>query len=377
MDIDLFQYLRVQRTSPIPISHQISQQLSWLISIGKVHAGDRLPPIRTAAQRLGIHMHTVRAAYRHLQEMGCVSSRPGAGTIVLSCQPHIHRAESPMTVGMHIGVMLPDLDAVHSQLLAGMESSLRGEGFSMLLEIVGYDPASADLGFDRLIKLGVQGIVNVTTGFSPACISRLGNNELQMTPPILFVNGPPSLCSGIHVNIAGIAFQAALHLIDHGHSSLGLITLPRECYFGHAIYRGFMDGLRARTAGTGQAFIRTVTRLDADAGYQAALQFCRSALRPTAVFAASDRLAAGAAQAYLEQGLRIPEDVAIIAYNDSDQAGFTRPGITAFNLHSDEIGFQAAQMMIRSLESQEAVTPENIVFPVDMIKRRSCGCADD
>ncbi len=137
MEFNLFQYLKVQRTSSVSISHQISQQLTWLISTGKIKAGDRLPPIRTAAQRLGIHMHTVRAAYHHLEEMGCVSSRPGAGTRVLPYQPLSHQAELPVSVGMHIGVILPELDAFHSQVLSGMEQALREDGFSMLLEIIG------------------------------------------------------------------------------------------------------------------------------------------------------------------------------------------------------------------------------------------------
>jgi DNA-binding LacI/PurR family transcriptional regulator/DNA-binding transcriptional regulator YhcF (GntR family) len=374
MDIDLFQYLKVQRTSPISISHQISQQLTWLISIGKIKAGDRLPPIRAAAQSLGIHMHTVRAAYHHLEEMGCVSSRPGAGTSVLPYQPLTYKAESPVSAGMRVGVILPDLDAVHSQVLAGLERSLREEGYSLLLEIIGYEPISADRGLDRLIQQGVQGIVNVTTGFSLGFTSRYANIDLRMSLPIAFVNvqSPQSMC--IQIDIANIAYQAAVHLTDHGHSSLGLINVPQQWNFGEAIYHGFMEGLRTRSAGTGQVFIRTVTHLDAGAGYDAALQFSRSALKPSAIFAVSDRLAAGVIQAYLEQGLRIPEDIAIRAYNDSDQTKFTPPGITAFNLHGEEIGYQAGQMMIRSLASKEAGEPENMIFPVELVKRSSCGC---
>ena len=374
MDIDCFQYLKVQRTSPLSISHQISQQLTWLISTGKIKAGDRLPPIRAAALRLGIHMHTVRAAYHHLEEMGCVTSRPGAGTSVLPYQPHTHNAVSLMSVGMHIGVILPELDAVHSQLLSGMERALREDGFSLLLEITGYDPSSADRCIDRLIQQGVQGILNVTTGFSPGFTSKLGNNELHLSLPILFINGPSPQCAGIQVDVANVAYQAAVHLTDHGHSSLGLINVPQQWYFGEAIYRGFMEGLRMRSAGTGQVFIRTVTHLDAEAGYHAALQFTSSALKPSAIFAVSDRLAAGAIKAIVEQGYRIPEDVAIMAYNDSDLDKFAQPGITAFNLHGEEIGYQAGQMMVRSLGSKEAGVPENMIYPVELIKRASCGC---
>jgi DNA-binding LacI/PurR family transcriptional regulator/DNA-binding transcriptional regulator YhcF (GntR family) len=377
MDINLFQYLKVQRTSSISIADQISQQLTWLISTGKINAGDRLPPIRTAAQRLGIHMHTVRAAYHHLEEMGYVSSRPGSGTTVLPYQLFSRKVEIPLSAGMKVGVILPELDSFHSQVLAGMERVLREEGFSLLLEIIGFDPPSAERSLDRLRQQGVQGVLNVTTGFSSGFISKLGKNELNLSLPILFVNGPSSPCAGVQVDIASVAYQAAVHLADHGHSSMGLINVPQDWYFGEAIYRGFMEGLRARSAGTGQLFIRTVTRLDAEAGYDAALQFSHSALKPSAIFAASDRLAAGAVQAIVEQELRIPEDVAIIACNDSDLAKFTQPGITAFNLHGEKTGYQAGQLMIRCLRSKEAGAPENIIFPVDLIKRSSCGCEAD
>ena len=333
-----------------------------------------MPPIRAAAQRLGVHMHTVRAAYHHLEEMGCVTSRPGAGTIVLSYQPLTRMAESPMSAGMHIGVILPELDVFHSQVLAGMERALREEGFSLLLEIIGYDWSSSDLCLDRLIQRGVQGVLNVTTGFSPGFTSRHENNDLRLSSPIALVNVPSPQYAGIQVDIANIAYQAAVHLTDHGHSSLGLINVPQQWFFGEAIYRGFMEGLRMRSAGTGQVFIRTVTHLDAKAGYQAALQFTSSALKPSAIFAASDRLAAGAIQAIVEQGLRIPEDVAIMAFNDSDLAKFNQPGITAFSLHGEEIGYQSGQMMVRSLRSKAAGALENMIYPVELIKRSSCGC---
>jgi len=377
MEFDLFQYLKVQRTSPLSISHQISQQLTWLVSTGKIKAGDRLPPIRTAAQGLGVHMHTVRAAYHHLEKIGCVTSRPSAGTIVLPYQPLTQKTDWPASAGMRIGVILPELDTFHSQVLAGIERALREDGFSLLLEIIGYDPSSADRCLDRLIQQGVQGVLNVTTGFSPGFTSRLANNDLRMSLPIALVNVPSPQFAVIQVDIASIAYQAAVHLTDHGHSSLGLINVPQQWYFGESIYRGFMEGLRMRSAGTGQVFIRTVTHLDAQAGYQAALQFTSSALKPSAIFAVSDRLAAGAIEAIVEQGLRIPEDNAIMAFNDSDLARFSQPGITAFNIHSEEIGYQAGQMMVHSLVSKEAGVLENMIYPVELIKRTSCGCMAD
>src|SRR3972149_407603 len=99
--------LRVDPAAGTDLAAQIRQQIAWLIASGALAEGDRLPPIRDLARHLGVHMHTVRAAYAQLEGEGLVDARPGAGTLV---RPYNLRRQSLHTPGVPpftIGGLLP------------------------------------------------------------------------------------------------------------------------------------------------------------------------------------------------------------------------------------------------------------------------------
>ena len=83
----LFNSLTVDPRSSIPLSHQLKQQLTWLIASEALKPGDRLPPVRELAERLSINLHTVRQAYLKLEAEGLVATRRGRGTHVLTLDP--------------------------------------------------------------------------------------------------------------------------------------------------------------------------------------------------------------------------------------------------------------------------------------------------
>ena len=80
--------------SDIPLAQQLRRQLLWLITTGALSPGERLPPVRDLAGRLGINLHTVRAAYRKLEDGGLVVTRQGRGTYVLPLDSRRLRAGS-------------------------------------------------------------------------------------------------------------------------------------------------------------------------------------------------------------------------------------------------------------------------------------------
>jgi len=80
--MDILNQIQIHKGSSLPINYQLCNQIKWLIFSEAIKAGERLPTIREAAERLGIHMHTVRSAYHHLERVGLVTTRPREGTIV-------------------------------------------------------------------------------------------------------------------------------------------------------------------------------------------------------------------------------------------------------------------------------------------------------
>ena len=74
--------LRLSRSSPTPLYHQIVQAVRWRIGTGELRAGDQLPAVRDAANRWGVNYHTVRRAYQELARLGWIETVQGAGTTV-------------------------------------------------------------------------------------------------------------------------------------------------------------------------------------------------------------------------------------------------------------------------------------------------------
>jgi DNA-binding transcriptional regulator YhcF (GntR family) len=79
--------IRLNRSSPTPLYHQIVQAIRWRIGTGALRAGDPLPAVRDASDRWGVNYHTVRRAYQELAQLGWIETVQGAGTRVASAPP--------------------------------------------------------------------------------------------------------------------------------------------------------------------------------------------------------------------------------------------------------------------------------------------------
>ena len=93
---------------------------------------------------------------------------------------------------------------------------------------------------------------------------------------------------------------------------------------------------------------------------------------PTAVFAIADALALGAMSAAKEAGLRIPEDIALIGFNDIPLAGMLDPPLSTVTGYPDQLGFQAMSML-QKLIAGKRPAQRRIVLPTDLVIRQSCG----
>jgi LacI family repressor for deo operon, udp, cdd, tsx, nupC, and nupG len=372
--MNILDVLRIKRDSSEPITNQICEQISWLISTGELKPGEHLPPIRPAADALGVHMHTVRGSYHLLEQRGLVSTTPGKGTVVLDYAPFALKAFESNRGSHLIGILFPDLTPFYTQFLNGAEQAAREEHFLISIMKIGDTPNLAEKYLELLIAKNIDGMIIASQGFSPQFQKKLDDGETVLPFPIVYADVPNIFYSAVQLDSASAAFQAAIHLLDHGHSSIGLINAPQESPHGNEIYKGFQEGLRARGAGASQLFIRTVNELSIEAGYQAGLMLVSSGLKPTAIFAINDALAVGAMRAFNDRGLRVPEDVAVIGYNDLEIASLVEPSLTSVSAPAYELGMRSVRMLLQVISSGQKKC-ENIILPTKLVIRRSCGCS--
>ncbi len=165
--------------------------------------------------------------------------------------------------------------------------------------------------------------------------------------------------------------QAATDLLlAHGHRRIGLINNVDDI----PATTGRLDGYVRALRGAGlelQEDLLVQGRSDAAGGYLAAASLLDRSPRPTAVFCFNDRMAMGLYQAAAERGLRIPEDLSVVGFDNQELvADGLRPGLTTVALPHYEMGAWAVETLIRRLEDPD-VPPEQVLLPCPVIERGS------
>jgi len=108
-------------------------------------------------------------------------------------------------------------------------------------------------------------------------------------------------------------------------------------------------------------------------GYRAAQALVLEAKRPTAIFAANDSMAVGALSAVREAGLRIPEDVAVVGFDDVPIAEYVNPALTTVRVSIASLGAKAAERLLTSMSNNSSTERKHEVLPTELVIRSSCG----
>lgn len=232
-------------------------------------------------------------------------------------------------------------DAFLPRVILGVEQAALQEKFHVLLKPV--DPSDSE-GYARLIRENhVDGIILSGPRQDDAEITRLHDEGV----PIILLGQLPgtSLCF-VDVNAISGAEDAVSHLLDAGHECIGMITNAPLSY----------TSAQQRRAGYANALQRKNIRLDPSliaegnytpaSGYHAMKQLLSQSPRPTALFVASDVVAAGAILAAKRAGLRIPDDLAIVGFDDIPMAEYLDPPLTTVRLPAFGLGWAAGERLI-------------------------------
>ena len=170
-------------------------------------------------------------------------------------------------------------------------------------------------------------------------------------------------------NRAG-AREATEHLIGHGHERIAFVGDVRHYYTARKRLEGYKEALEA-------ADLEPLHSLDAhsiELAEEATREFLETPDRPTALFAANILTTLGALRSIEDLGLRVPEDVAVIGFDDFELAHVLRPRFTLVHQPAAELGRRAAEMLFDRLEGRGRPEPQRLVLPTELIVRESCGC---
>jgi LacI family transcriptional regulator len=170
-------------------------------------------------------------------------------------------------------------------------------------------------------------------------------------------------------NFAG-AKQATDYLIGLGHRSIGIVSFPSEMP-GNERLSGYRAALEQAGIGFRPDYVHESLDRPIQIGYRGALDLISSHPEITAVFAATDEIAMGTLTAIWQLGLKVPEDISVIGFDDISMASLITPPLTTIHQPIEEISRAVVEMAIGLVENphQERV---DLVLPTELVVRNSC-----
>ena len=171
--------------------------------------------------------------------------------------------------------------------------------------------------------------------------------------------------------VAG-AFAATQHLIKRGHRRIGFINGEPWMEASADRLKGFRQALATADIAFDAELFRNGDWLPLQ-GYRHALELLRMGNPPSAIFCANDLMAVGALEAANELGLRVPQDVSIMGYDDQELARYTHPPLSTLVLPNYEMGRRAVELLIDLAIHNKPIRPMVIKIDGPLIERSSVG----
>ena len=265
-----------------------------------------------------------------------------------------------------VGVVVSDLsNQFYAALAAGIEQTLRGAGYQMVLLGDSSDSAQELAGARTFLSMRTPGVI--MTPVASAAAQLLGARGI----PVVEVDRrlAKATCDAVVIDNERGARDAVRHLLELGHTRIGLLVARTSL----TTDAGRLAGYRAAHVEAGlRPDPKLVVKIATHAADAAARIDGLLEERPTAIFAANNVLAQEAWHVLRRRGLRIPRDVSLVAFDDVPWMGMVQPSITAVAQPTFEMGRRAALLLLRRLEDPTCGRTVEVLEP-HLVIRGSTG----
>ncbi|WP_405791799.1 LacI family DNA-binding transcriptional regulator [Streptomyces sp. NBC_01506] len=193
--------------------------------------------------------------------------------------------------------------------------------------------------------------------------------EMRMPTVLAGRRSPDESLSHVHSDNVGGAATAVRHLIDGGRTTIATITGPLDMDVGNSRLRGWREALAERGAAADERLV-AVSDFTEEGGRTAMRDLLDRVPGIDAVFAASDVMAAGALAELRERGRRVPDDVAVIGFDDSVIARHTAPALTSVRQPIEAIGRSITSLLLEEI-AEPTTARRQLVLPTTLVVRGS------
>jgi LacI family transcriptional regulator len=267
-----------------------------------------------------------------------------------------------------IGLIVPDIsNPYYPELSLGVEATASEHGYAVIFCNTSRRPEKVEYYLDVLLQKRADGIIIAGGGTD---LTQISQGTLRSDTKIALVGKHHLPFPSVQVDNFGAAREITSHLLHLGHRHIAFISGPPNLTSVQDRLAGYKASLEERGISEDNRLI-CEGDFGAESGYSATLSLLRGEPTPTAIFAANDRMAISAMAAAADVGLRVPNDLTVVGFDDIITASLVRPSLTTVALPAYEIGASAMRLMLRLLEGEEC--PKTVWLPTQLVIRQSSG----
>lgn len=258
-----------------------------------------------------------------------------------------------------------------AELARGIEDKAREYGYNVIFGSTDNDSDNLKTYVRLMMEVGVDGFILAAVRLKEPIVDELVDQHF----PVVLVNRElkqKKANSVVIDNHAG-AYLVVEHLINCGYKKIAVITGAFNLSTGIERFEGYRKALGDHGIPYHEEYLSQgpFTR---DHGCRAATDMLSGNNRPEAIFAASDNIALGVMDAAGKLGLRIPEDLALVGFDDTGFSSNPKINLTTVSQKKYEMGALGVQMLLDLINGQEQDFVNKIVLEPELIIRTSCGC---
>jgi len=271
------------------------------------------------------------------------------------------------------GLIISDItNPFFPELVKSFDDIAVKHGLELLIANTNYDQERMKICVTRMLQRKVDGVAIMTSEMDDRLVEVFSHRHIPLV--FLDIGTPAPGVSCVRIDYSAGIDAAMHHLIELGHKRIAFISGPMRLASARIRYKAFMESAARDRLDANPKLVQEGNHR-VDGGHDTMKQILNSRKRPTAVMASNDLTAIGAMGAIAEAGLRVPEDISVVGYDDIQLSAFTMPPLTTVSLPRVEIATAAFRALMNAQHSgSKRLVPgeEHTVRPT-LVQRKSTG----
>lgn len=340
-----------------PLYQRLKRAILQNIEDGTLCPGDGLPPEIELASLYAVSRTTMRRALSELTEEGFLQRIPGQGTFI--------RQSNPSSLEV-VALICPFHQSYMNRLAAGITKGLKSDGYELIIRDSELDLELEARHIESVINTKVKGIIlwpanSKISGANPRSIKLLS----EAPHPSVIVDQYTDGLDTVTTDHYGGGYLLGKHLAANGYERMALVTN----------HLSLPTSVKARWEGFQEALYHSELEPLANSlftGWPNGFHEWLEGFRPDALFCASDFIAVEVIGYLSKAGIRVPEDIAVVGYDDIPSASSMIPPLTTVRQDFYAVGLSVARLLKRRIQNP-SVPYQHVTLPVEIQVRASCG----